>query len=463
MAKRGWLGSTSFRTGAVYAAFFLAAVFAIFTATYLSIRGDMRGTLQSSTREDVAQLLTEYKSKGLSALKEAVEERLAETQGFDRIYSLTGADGALIAGNTATAPPVEGPFDGGVLPLPGKSASDDPLNAALGEARKFAGITLFAGRNAEPMQETLDLLLTSFTVGALTTATAALLLGMLLGLYSTRRVEAMSATTRSVISSGIKDRLTLSGSGDEFDRLSGDINVMLDRIEDLMEGMRQISSDIAHELRTPLSRLRHNLEGVMSQRPASLAAYKTTVAKSISETDAIIETFNALLRIAQIEGGARRSNFRRLSLSELLESLAEIYGPVAEDAGLKLSAYIALSLDVTGDRDLLMQAFANLIENAIRYVPEGGQIWLSLKQPGGRARVAVSDNGPGIPQSERKKVFQRLYRLEQSRTNSGSGLGLALVSAVAALHHIEVSLSDNQPGLKVALDFPQMSAIDMQA
>jgi signal transduction histidine kinase len=221
-----------------------------------------------------------------------------------------------------------------------------------------------------------------------------------------------------------------------------------------MEGMRQISSDIAHELRTPLARLRHKFEEVLSERPASVKSFKATVTKSIIETDSIIETFNALLRIAQIEGGARRSNFQKVDLSDVMESLSEIYGPVAEDSGLRISADIQPRLTVNGDRELLTQAFANLIENAVRFVPKGGQIELSLKQDTGRVIACVSDNGPGIPEGEREKVFRRLYRVEQSRTNAGSGLGLSLVSAVAALHDVSVTLRDNDPGLAAELEFP---------
>jgi signal transduction histidine kinase len=457
MLKRGWLRSTSFRTGAIYAAFFLAAVFAIFTATYLSIRSDLRSTMQVSIDQDVSQLLAEYNDRGLTALKEAVEERLAETQGFDRVYALADASGAILAGNIAATPEKQGAFDGDVLPLAGQAMSDDPANAVLGEVRRLPDARLFVGRDAVPMQETLDFMLSSFVIGAVTTAAAALLLGVLLGLYSTRRIEAMSRTTHSVISSGLTERLSVSGSGDEFDLLSADINVMLERLQDLMESMRQISSDIAHELRTPLSRLRQNLEETLSERPAKLKSYRAKIVKSIAETDGIIETFNALLRIAQIEGGARRSNFRNVSLTEILAGLSEIYEPVAEDSGLTLSADIMQGVIVTGDRDLLTQAFANLIENAIRHVPRGGQIELSLWQSAGGPAAAVSDNGPGIPEDEREKVFRRLYRSEQSRTTQGNGLGLALVSAVAALHEVKVSLKDNHPGLRAELEFPHQA------
>jgi signal transduction histidine kinase len=307
--------TTPVRTGIIYAAFFLAAVFAIFAATYLSVRADMRNVMQAAIQADFQSLLSEFKGNNLASLKEAVEERVAETQGVDHVYFLADGLGAKIAGNIGAAPVLFGKYEGPATANQNMEAHDSDALTIIGEARRAGEFTLFAGRDASAMNETLETILTSFLIGAVITAVAALLIGVLLGLYSARRIEAMSRTTRAIVNTGLKERITLDGSGDEFDSLSHDINVMLDRIEELMESMRQISGDIAHDLRMPLSRMRQSLEKALTGRPGA-AALKDAVRGGIAETDGIIATFNALLSIAQIEGGARRAGFKRVSLSE---------------------------------------------------------------------------------------------------------------------------------------------------
>jgi signal transduction histidine kinase len=458
MASYNWFRNTSFRTGMIYAMFFLAAVLAIFGATYWSVRSDMRASIRASVEADMAHILSEYRMNGLAAMKEAVDERLAETQGFDHIYMLTDLSGKYISGNLAQLPVFDGKFEGEVHVAVSAGKPQEPLIMAAGETLNLKDAVLFVGRNATQMDETLEILLSSLAMGTAITAAAALLLGIILGLYSTRRVEQLGHVTRSVVNSGLKDRLPRTGTGDEFDRLSSDINIMLDRIQELMVGMQQISNDIAHELRTPLSKLRNGLEGVLTQRPSKISAYRASISQSIDETDAIVGTFNALLRIAQIEGGARRSNFRNVDLSSVAQDIFEIYQPVACDSQLSLSCKIAKGIVVLGDSELLTQLLSNLVENAIRYVPGGGHILLSLIHESDQAVLTVSDNGPGIPKEEFEKVFQRLYRVEQSRTSSGSGLGLSLALSIAKLHSATIALHDNAPGLAVILKISSKSS-----
>lgn len=451
MRHFSWLRSTSFRSGSIYAAFFLIAVLAIFATTYQSVRQDMRVLAYTSINSDIQSLLAEYNDKGLPALKEATDERVAQTQAYDQVYALIDSNGNIISGNILSLPVQIGEYEGAVHLKPELLRIGEVQGVALGKVIDLRDAKLFVGRDAFQMDETLEILLTYFWVGAVITSVLALLLGLIIGRHSAHRIETMSRTTSSIVATGLKERILLNGSGDEFDHLSHDINVMLDRIQELMESMRQISSDIAHELRTPLSRLRHNLEGVLSTRPASLKTYKQTVQNTIVESDNIMATFNALLRIAQIEGGARRSHFKHLNISEVLHDIEEIYRPVIEDAGLKLETKIQDGLIVYGDRELFIQFFSNLVENAVRYVPRDGTILLMLIERAEQIIATISDNGPGIPIEEHTKVFHRLYRSEQSRTTPGSGLGLSLVAAIAALHHAKVSLHDNCPGLGVEL------------
>jgi signal transduction histidine kinase len=227
---------------------------------------------------------------------------------------------------------------------------------------------------------------------------------------------------------------------------------MLDKIADLLENLRQVSNDIAHDLRTPLARLRQRLED--ARNPASAPGdYERAIDHAIKEADALLDTFSALLRIAQIETGIRRSSFRVVDLSEVMRTVADAYGPDVEDSGRHLQADIPQTLAITGDRELLTQLFANLIENALKHTPENTSVVMRLFRADGHVVAEISDNGPGIPEDERSRVLRRFYRLEHSRTRAGSGLGLSLVAAVADLHGATITLSDCNPGLKVAISF----------
>jgi len=248
-------------------------------------------------------------------------------------------------------------------------------------------------------------------------------------------------------------RIALRGSGDEFDRLSTNLNEMLDRMQMLMDGLRQVSNDIAHDLRTPLTRLRQHLEGA-HLRARTVAEYQLVVDKAIAETDEILGTFGALLRIAQIEAGTRRAAFTAVDLSGVLQTIVETYAAVAEDHEHDLASRIADGITVRGDRQLLTQMIANIVENALRHTPAGTRIELELAAASGPI-CTIRDNGPGIPEPERQRVFRRFYRLDSSRATPGSGLGLSLVAAIAELHRIAVEVGDNQPGLRVTLRFPQ--------
>jgi signal transduction histidine kinase len=274
--------------------------------------------------------------------------------------------------------------------------------------------------------------------------------GAALGVGFLRRIEAINRTTRSIMDGDLSQRVPTRGGEDEMDRLAINLNAMLDRIQGLMESLKRVSDDIAHDLRTPLSRLRHRLE---SARATLGPESGPVIEQSISELDAILETFSALLRIAQIESGARRAAFFEVSLERILSTVAEAYEAVAEDRRQTLTVRAERSSPVLGDRELLTQMAANLVENAIRHCPAGVNITAHLRDEAGAPTLSVTDTGPGIPAPERDKVFRRFYRLEASRTTPGSGLGLALVKAVAELHGATVELSDNHPGLRVSIRF----------
>jgi len=266
------------------------------------------------------------------------------------------------------------------------------------------------------------------------------------------RLEQINRISQEIRHGDLSRRMPLRRGGDEFDRLSGNLNRMLDQIQTLMEGVRSVSDAIAHDLRTPLARLRTRLERLRHAPPGEVDA---GVEQSIQETDSMLATFNALLSIAQLEAGSRRTEFADVDMQALMVDIVDLYEPVAgeKDIDLRLEQHTAVSLH--GDRNLLFQAISNLVDNAVKYTPVGGWVQLELLRRGQGLRLVVSDSGPGIPAEERGRVFERFYRLDAHRDSAGNGLGLTLVAAVAKLHDSQLELRDNDPGLRVVWDLPQ--------
>jgi signal transduction histidine kinase len=275
------------------------------------------------------------------------------------------------------------------------------------------------------------------------------------------RIDNLSATTRTIMAGDLSGRLPVSGSGDELDRLAQSLNLMLGRIEQLMAGLREVSDNIAHDLKTPLNRLRNRVEEALRE-PYDEMAYRETLERTIEEADGLIKTFNALLSIARLEAGAAGDNRDTLDLSALVGDVAELYEPVAEERGITLKAKVDGPIAIRGDRQLLGQAITNLIDNALKYgapAAQGGNGWapevdIRAEVHGGVAEILVADRGPGVPEAERERVLGRFVRLEASRSEPGSGLGLSLVAAVARLHGGALRLEDNEPGLRVVLSLP---------
>jgi signal transduction histidine kinase len=340
------------------------------------------------------------------------------------------------------------------LPIPPQPGDDtDSSDTLMAQGQVLSnGWFLVVGQDTDQFTDFEDLIL-NVAAGSLATAFALALIGGLATSASMlRRVTAITDAGRDIMRGNLARRIALRGSSDEFDRLSANLNEMLDRIQMLMEGLRQVSNDIAHDMRTPLTRLRQRLE-LARTKATTVGDYETAVDKAIAETDEILDTFGALLRIAQIEAGTRRAAFTDVDLSGVLQTIVETYAPVAEDHEHGLASRIAEGVTVQGDRQLLTQMIANIVENALRHTPAGTHIEIELTAASAPV-CTIRDNGPGIPEPERQKVFRRFYRLDSSRATPGSGLGLSLVAAVAELHRIVVEIGDSQPGLWVTLRFP---------
>ena len=454
--------TTSFRVALIFTLFFVASVLAILGTTYLAASSEMAGILRSSISDDMEGLRDAYRRGGDGELQVRMTE-LAESASEDRFFLMRQVSGEeAVIGNIPATVWREGwadeklsdeHFEGApdLQRAASQNTDNEVLLLSLGE--RIGAYEVMIGRNSHVLDETQEIILSAMLWGALVTTLLALLGGFLVSIGPTRRVDEIAATTRQIVDGRFDLRLPVSGRRDELDRLALDINVMLGRIETLLASLKQVSADIAHDLRTPLARLRQRLESVRRAQRTP-AEYETAIDDAIGESEAAIETFNALLRIAQIEAGTRRARFRRLDLADVVRRICDVYGDVATDEGHDLVALALPSAMIEGDEELLVQALANLLENAINHVPAPGRIGVGITRVGDRVLLDVVDDGPGVPAEERERIFQRLYRLDRSRTTPGSGLGLSLVAAIAELHHGTVEALDGAPGLKVRIDLP---------
>lgn len=435
----------------LYAALFAASVMILFGVVYWQTVGYMRGQLRQVVTTNLQSLKDIYQEGGAAALRSEVHDRLADSGSRTASYLLEDARGKVLEGNVPRIEPATGWRE---VVTGGGDEEEREEHTVYGRGEVLDnGWFVFAAESAFDLEEMRELLIGGIGWALGVMVFLAVIGGILMSVGVLHRVDAINRIADDVMRGDFSRRIPTRGSDDEFDLLARNLNAMLDRIQRLMEGLRQVSSDIAHDLRTPLGRLRQRLEAARHSG-ATLNDYRQAVDQAISDTDQILETFGALLRIAQIEAGSQRARFTRVDLSEVGETVLDAYTAVAEESGRTLRGQVSPGVVALGDRDLLMQVFANLIENALHHTPDGSHIDLTVSSSDGRAIAAVADNGPGIPADARSKVLQRFWRLESSRTTPGSGLGLSLVAAVAELHGAELVLSDNGPGLRVTLRFP---------
>lgn len=444
------LRSTPFRLALTFAFLFVLAFVLSGAIVYQMMSADLAERLDDTIKETYAVVAATYAENDLKELVETVGSHSLRSPRKEQLFSLTDATGNRLAGNFTAAGLPDGfsMFDAempGVPPGAEYRAYSGPVG----------GNTLTVAFSLSETEELERIVLMSFGWGTLIITGLAVAGGALLASRVQRRLDGIAATMVDVSHGRLDTRIPLTGKGDDIDIVSSQINAALDRLSALVEGMKQVSANIAHDLKTPLNRLQMILD-TASEKNLSGRKIAAELAEAHAESLKINETFDALLRIAQIEAGARRARFTDVDPGEVLQTIAEIYADVAEDDGKSLS--LAQPQETTdrihGDRELLTQMFANLVENALRHCPSGTTIKLSVARQGERVVASVADNGPGIPTDEREKVFQRLYRLDHSRSTSGSGLGLSLVRAIADLHGASITLEDRRPGLAVAVSFP---------
>ena len=442
----------SFRFAALYVALFAGSALVLGVAVFLEARSALQQQMVARVETEAGFLMQEFRAEGLAHLLNVVRLRGRGARALD--YLVQDRAGAHLAGEM----PARAGLTPGWTTIAVSQATEDggrPERVRALVSELGGGVLLAVGGDLRQIGDLEEAIVTAFlwTVGL--AAALGIGGGALLSRAFLRRVDTIARTAEAIIDGDLARRVPLRGTGDDLDRLAGTLNHMLDRIGALVDSLRQVSSDVAHDLRTPLSRLYQRLEDARAHA-GSVADYETAIDAAIAEAEGLLATFSALLRIAQVEGASPRAGFGAVDLSAVAETVCDAYRPDAEAAGHRLIAHIAAGVVVDGDQELLTQALANLVENALRHTPPGSRIDVRLATHGICVVLSVEDDGPGVAPADLPRLTDRFYRGERSRTTPGNGLGLSLVSAVAELHGACLRLEAMTPGLRVGLSFPPM-------
>jgi signal transduction histidine kinase len=468
--------TTAFRLTLVY--LFLFAIFAASLLGYFAwnTRRLINEQITTTVNGEISEISDIDARRGLRPLVFAIENRALRPGA--NLYLVTTPAGRAIAGNVGSLAP-------GVMATTGWSETvyrrldEQDLadhRALVCVTELSSGLRLLIGRDLEERRRLFGIVAAAAQWSVLIVVVLGLGGGIFVARRVLRRIDAMTGTTQRIMAGDLSGRLPVGRSGDELDRLAENLNAMLERIEALMMGLKEVSDNIAHDLKTPLTRLRNRAEEALA-KSGNEAEYRAALERTIEESDGLIRTFNALLMIARAESGQARDNMDNFDAAEVAHGIQELYEPLAEDSGLSLDVKTE-PVPLHGNRELISQALANLVENAIKYgqpapaaqplgadavAGSGRNILIEAKRDGDQVLLSVSDHGPGIPEADRKHVIERFVRLEASRTRPGSGLGLSLASAVATLHGGDLRLSDAHPGLRATLALPAVAAEGLAA
>ena len=456
------LRTTAFQLTLVYLLIFILFAVSLLGYFALNTRRLITEQITRTVTSEIARLREQYNEGGIRGLVLFIDLR-ARRPGSS-VYLVTTPKGEGLAGNVGSLEP-------GVLDHPGWletsyrriEAPDDVEHRALVEVVELPdGFRLLVGRDLEERERIYGIIANA---GRWSFALV-VVLGLAGGFFVSRRVlnriDAMTDTAQTIMAGDLAGRLPIAGTGDELDRLAGNLNVMLERIEALMGGLKEVTDNIAHDLKTPLTRLRNRCEQALRGAKGD-ADYRAALESTIAESDDLIRTFDALLMIARAESGQARGNMIEFDAAEIARDIGELYEPLADEKGVLLKVDAPSAAPVCGNRELVSQALANLVDNAIKYAGpetskingEAAEIVVGAGADGERITLTVADHGPGIPDADRGRVVERFVRLEQSRSQPGSGLGLSLASAVARLHGGELKLEDNHPGLRSVIALPR--------
>jgi len=461
----GLFRTTVFRLSLLYAVVFSLVAASALGVLHWATKSELRDQNDARLRLETEVLLERYPDQRIPALLETVRQQ-NEQDGRNRVffYRVLGPlEQRLISGALADIPAGPGPGPartyadmrlGDALGLePGTLPYDVPVRVLVTDLR--GGYRLVVGRDVADQRVVLDHTFQVALVATGVTFLLALLGGGLMGMDVLRRIQGVRRAADDIMAGDLSRRLAVGTRDDEFDQLSVRLNAMLERIEQLMTGLREVTDNVAHDLRSPLTRMRNRLEVTLLEA-RDQSEYRQVMGDTVDDADQLIRTFNALLAIARAEAGVGLQDSGEVDLATLTEEVAELYEGVAEDKSISLDTRIEPGLRVRGNRQLLAQALTNLLDNAFKYSPAGGRVELRAAADPQGPVLSVSDTGPGIPEAERERVQQRFVRLESSRSTPGSGLGLSLVKAVARLHQATLTLTDAAPGLRAALHFPSL-------
>lgn len=448
------LTSSTFKLALIAIGLFGLIVSAIFAYVYVSTTGYVRSRSDRTIMLEYSSLRGAYQQSGRDGLLSLIKQRMADQSFSDSFYLLADASSTVLGGNINSWPPTATAAYGWTeFRAPQRSpdeASRPLIRAMVGTFP--AGDRLLVGRDISDLDHFTDLMKAAVISGAALMFVLAAMASILVSRRTVGRIESINATSRAIMLSGLDKRIPLRGSNDEWDRVAENLNLMLDRIETLMGEIKQVSDNVAHDLRTPLTRMRGRLEKAYhGERIADDDQW--LISETIADLDAVLGMFLSITRIAQIEAQARKDAFRTVNLAEIASEVVELYDAAAEQDGTHLAVTGETEALATGDRDLIFDAIANLVDNAIKHGRPGGQVVVSVENIEGKPVVSIADDGTGIPPDQYEHVFKRFYRLEHSRYTPGNGLGLSLVAAVARLHGVKIELLDNSPGLKVKLWF----------
>jgi signal transduction histidine kinase len=448
------LRSSTFKLALIAIGAFGVIMSAIFSYVYLSTSSYVRSRSDRSIMTDSMNLHRVYEQSGRDGLIAGIQQRLADKGFAERVYLLVDPSLTALAGNLKAWPSTVAAAGGwaefrAAEPLP--NAASRPLLRAMIETFP-TGDRLLVGNDISDLDSFTGQIKLAVISGVALIFVVAGVTSILVTRRTVGRIESINATSRAIMLSDLDKRIPLRGTNDEWDRVAENLNLMLDRIETLMGEVKQVSDNVAHDLRTPLTRMRGRLEKAYhGQRIGETD--QSLIGDTIVDLDAVLRMFSSITRISQIETQARKDGFRTVNLVEIASEVVELYDAAAEQDGTRLTIAGDREVLVTGDRDLIFDAIANLVDNAIKHGRAGGRIVVANENIDGRAVISIADDGPGIPAGEHQHVFKRFYRLEHSRYRPGNGLGLSLVAAVAHLHGARIEMLDNSPGLKFKLWF----------
>jgi len=453
------LRTSTFRLAALYLILFAISVGALLGYVYWNTAVLLQEQTDYTIQAEVQALADQYQLRGLGGILDTVQRRSSDDNGS--VYLLAAPAGQRIAGNLDDLP---------VVPKGDTSWIEFPLDVQNGATREnhvarafytelAGGFKLIVGRDVQSLRQFATIIRQSIFYALAIALVLGLGGGLLMSRNFLRRVDAITEASRTIMAGNMSGRMPVTGSNDELDRLALALNEMLEQIESLMGAMKEVSSNVAHDLKTPLTRIKARVEAAL--RSGDEAEYRAALENTVDESDRLLDTFNALLSIARAEAGQSRSGLVSIDVSELIADVAELYEPMAEEEGGTLTATTAPDLSVTGDRQLLAQALTNLLDNALKYGAREGEtpaITVTAAREDDKVVITVADHGEGIPPEDRGRVTERFVRLDASRTKPGNGLGLSLVSGVMKLHKGALLLEDNHPGLKASLVLPVQAA-----